>query len=231
MSIERRVDGMERKLDQLTNTLESFMQRIEGSLAASMRQSGQKEVRRHETEQPLTEVKLLGSGSLKESYKRFEETPQVSRRAPSRDILESRERTREIPDQSGKRVEEVSRPQEKPLERSQRHERVERIEARKSSEVRIPLEESFQQPERKRDEGKYQERLAERRPLDVSVRVPPRAEPREIKSGLKSPDTERKRKNVSWCESFPSEANVDVDSPQKRSKVDSYNDGMEKYRI
>jgi len=105
------------------------------------------------------------------------------------------------------------------------------VEKRSVLEVRVPNRESREQAEERRDDPKPQERLIDRSQArqSLEVRVQPK-DLRELRGNLKSPDTERKRKNVSWCEANESEGNVEAQSAQKSSKVDSPTEEYESMR-
>ena len=81
------------------------------------------------------------------------------------------------------------------------------------------MREALEQVGRRKEERRTtneneRERSEGRRSLEV--RVPPR----ELKGNLKSPDTERKRKNVSWSEMQSPDQDSFVESEHKRKRHD-----------
>ena len=97
------------------------------------------------------------------------------------------------------RVERFERPERN--ERPERPERVERLERNEKPEREDRLNRS----------EKYEEKDS------LNDRVPPRG----LKSGLKSPETDRRKKSVSWSQECTPQGKKENESGQKRKRTDA----------
>lgn len=131
----------------------------------------------------------------------------IPRRTPSKDNTEVRDRVRESFDQSGRKRDE------KILQAKQSSYR-DRMDA---GEPKILV---IEQPERNkvliRPQEKVLDRLDTRESMDSKAIM-------KLKGSLRSPDTARKRKNVSWSENWVSDGNIHIEaeSEQKRKRMDT----------
>jgi len=105
------------------------------------------------------------------------------------------------------RGERFERPER--IERPERVERVEKVE-------RNDRVERVEKPERE-DRLNRSERYEDKDLIDPRI-------PRGLKSGLKSPETDRRKKSVSWSQECTPQGKKENESGQKRKRTDAGDD-------